>query len=123
MSPVASKYGSTGWTLATSPNLLLTATEAEFQTLVIDYAHLMKWRVAHFRPAQTGKGWRTAMQGDPGFFDLVLARPGHVTLFVELKSEKGQMTPAQWAWVDAVNGDAEIWRPSDWPEIQKTLAR
>jgi len=108
--------------LTTSPNMLLSATEAEFQTLVIDYAHLMKWRVAHFRPAQTGKGWRPALQGDPGFFDLVLARDGTVIL-AELKSEKGQMTPPQWAWVDAVNGDAEIWRPSDWPEIQKILAR
>ena len=113
--------------MTTSPNLLLSATEAEFQTLVIDYAHLMGWRVAHFRPAQTGKGWRTAMQGDPGFFDLVLARNGQV-IFAELKSEKGVMTGAQWAWYHAVKDHAiavyaHIWRPSDWPEIQKILGR
>ena len=109
----------------TTTSTLLSATEAEFQTLVIDYAHLMGWRVAHFRPAQTGKGWRTPMQGDPGFFDLVLARDGWI-IFAELKSEKGQMTPQQWAWYDAVTDDgatAVIWRPSDWSDVQKILGR
>ena len=110
-------------TLPTSPSLL-SATEAEFQTLVIDYAHLMGWRVAHFRPAQSRSGkWSTPMQGDPGFPDLVLARRGSDTLFVELKSEKGVVSPSQWAWFDAVSDDYYIWRPSDWPEIQKILGR
>ncbi len=105
--------------MTTSPSLL-SATEAEFQTLVIDYAHLMKWRVAHFRPAQTGKGWRTAMEGDPGFPDLVLARDG-VVILAELKSEKGQLSASQLQW--SIVADALVWRPSDWPEIQKLLAR
>ena len=105
--------------MTTSPSLL-SATEAEFQTLVIDYAHLMKWRVAHFRPAQTGKGWRTAMEGDPGFPDLVLARNG-VVILAELKSEKGQLSASQLQW--SIVADALVWRPSDWVEVQKILAR
>ena len=106
--------------MTTSPNLLLSATEAEFQTLVIDYAHLMGWRVAHFRPAQTGKGWRTAMQGDPGFPDLVLARNG-VVILAELKSEKGQLSASQLQW--SIVADALVWRPSDWSDVQKILGR
>ncbi len=107
-------------TLTTSPSLL-SATEAEFQTLVIDYAHLMGWRVAHFRPAQSRSGkWSTAMQGDPGFPDLVLARDG-VVILAELKSEKGQLSASQLQW--SIVADALVWRPSDWPEIQKILSR
>ena len=107
--------------MTTSPNTLLSATEAEFQTLVIDYAHLMGWQVMHSRPAQSQSGkWSTPIQGDPGFPDLVLAR-GKVVILAELKAEKGQPSPPQIQWWLAA--DSEIWRPSDWSEIQKKLGR
>jgi hypothetical protein len=107
--------------LTTSPSLLLTATEAEFQALVIDYAHMRGWMVAHFRPSQNARGkWSTPMQGDKGCPDLVLARNGE-TLLVELKSEKGRVSPDQQKWVDAGGGWVAVWRPSDWPMIQRRL--
>ena len=72
-------------------------TEQQLLDAIVQAAKLHGWMVAHFRPALTAKGWRTPMQGDPGFPDLVLARKGEV-LFLELKSQKGRMTEAQTAW-------------------------
>lgn len=94
------------------------ATEADFQTLVVDYARLQGWLVHHTRPARTGKGWRTPIQGDVGFPDLVLARAGRV-VFAELKSEKGRLSAGQSAWLKAVDG--LVWRPSDWQTIKEIL--
>lgn len=106
--------------ITVKPELLKRMTEAEFQQKVIDYAHWNHWLVAHFRPAQTGKGWRTPMQGDPGFLDLVLARRG-VVIFAELKREGKDPTPAQVRWISAIGAKARVWRPSDWPTIQEEL--
>lgn len=89
-------------------------TERELQSAVIECARLLGWRVAHFRPAETSKGWRTPVEADgAGFPDLVMARRGRL-LFVELKSEKGKLRPEQVAWLDALNPLAFVWRPADW---------
>jgi hypothetical protein len=99
-------------------------SEADWQRRVIDAAKLFGWRYAHFRPAQTSKGWRTAMSGDKGFPDLVLVRPPRV-LFVELKSDDGLPSEAQLLWFNdlASSGEAYIWRPRDWTEVYTTLAK
>lgn len=121
--------------------------EDEFQGQIIEYAVLRNWRLIHHRPALTEKGWRTAMQGDPGFPDLVLARRGFV-IFAEVKTETGKLTPDQEKWLSDINGytwdegsHAEwnrvaledlhepgdptqvgvLWRPSDWPTIERIL--
>jgi VRR-NUC domain len=58
-----------------------------------------------------------------GFPDLVLAHrePGHVCYAVELKTDTGQCTKAQEAWLAALAGStgvvAATWRPSQWEEI------
>ena len=60
-------------------------TEREFQRAVVELARLMGWRVHHTRPALTRAGeWRTPIQGDAGFPDLVLCRPPRLIL-AELK--------------------------------------
>lgn len=123
-------------------------TEAAFQRQVIELAQLYGWRVAHFRPARTADGWRTAVQGDgAGFPDLVLARRPEL-IFAELKSERGRPTAAQREWLDQLGSiaqavqlrceaaaeqlgepeppslvDAYLWRPSDWPAIEARLRR
>ena len=89
-------------------------TEDELLSCVVDMARKQYgWRVAHFRPARTNKGYRTLMQGDPGFPDLVLAKEGRV-LFVELKSERGELSAEQEAWLFDLDEQAKVWRPSDW---------
>lgn len=100
-------------------------TEAQFQRAVIDLARTFGWRVAHFRAAMRQSGrWSTPVAADgAGFPDLVLARPGRV-LFRELKTTSGSVKPAQRAWLAALvagGADAGVWRPDDWPLIERTL--
>lgn len=107
--------------------LAVNVTERQFQELVIEYAHLRGWLVHHTRPARTSKGYRTAIQGDTGFPDLVLARNG-IVVFAELKTEKGRTSVYQEAWADALRHEGAsrthevfLWRPSDWRQIMQVL--
>ena len=105
------------------PAKLPKISEAEFQSQVIQLARHCGWKVAHFRPARVivrGKEtWRTPCEGDAaGFPDLVLAKNG-MTWFFELKSEAGKLSENQVAWLEATGGS--VWRPSDWPLIEKFL--
>jgi hypothetical protein len=97
-------------------------SEDDLLKCVIDMAHTFGWLVAHFRPAKTEKGWRTAVQGDVGFYDLVIARKGDVA-FIELKSEKGKLTEGQKEWIEGMRPCGAprhcdylvfVFRPSDW---------
>lgn len=115
-------------------------TEAAFQQQVLDLAALGGWRVAHFRPAQTARGWRTAVAADgAGFPDLVLVR-GPELIFAELKTEKGRLRAEQEAWLSDLQAvasglraagepappavvDVYVWRPSDFDEINARLRR
>lgn len=103
-------------------------TEAEFQSAVIEVARLRGWLVMHQRPAQIRPGrWATAIQGDAGFPDLVLARPRVGELvFAELKREKGRVSVMQRVWLRtlaATGAEAYLWYPSDMPEIVTRLSR
>lgn len=80
---------------------------------IVQAAKLHGWMVAHFRPALTAKGWRTPMQGDPGFPDLVLSKADRPTLFLELKSEKGTHTQSQRAWQKALGDNYRVIYPRD----------
>lgn len=95
---------------------------------VIDLAHALGYRVAHFRPAMTRHGWRTPVSADgAGFPDLVLvrARDGRLVA-AELKAERGTLTPAQQEWLIAL-GRAGIptytWRPADYPDAITAVLR
>lgn len=95
-------------------------TEADFTQAVIELATYRRWKVTHFRPARTMRGWATPVQGDPGFPDLVLARRGDV-IFAELKTEKGRVTQAQAAWATALGSQYRLWRPSQMDDIAREL--
>lgn len=101
-------------------------TEAGFTRTLLKFAKLHGWASAHFRPAMTANGWRTAVQGDgAGFPDLVLVR-GDRLIFAELKVGSRRPTDEQRAWLDALNETAAevyCWHPNDWPHIEKVLAR
>lgn len=92
-------------------------TEAQLQDAVIACARLFGWRVAHFRPAQTARGWRTPVEADgKGFPDLVLARRGEL-IFAELKSDRGRLSDEQAMWMHALEGIGRrfyLWTPAEW---------
>ncbi len=101
-----------------------TYTEAAFTRDVLTLAKRLGWRTAHFRPARTADGWRTAVSGDgKGFLDLLLLRGG--TLIVaELKVGNGKLTPEQAAWVsawEAAGVAVYLWRPENFDEIEAVL--
>lgn len=103
-----------------TPAHLVVAKEMDedaLQSNVLDACKTFHWRVVHFRPAKTDKGWRTAVQGDgEGFPDLIALR-GSRQLAVELKSMTGRVTEEQRAWLDAfakAGSETHVFRPSDW---------
>jgi len=92
-------------------------SEAALQNAIYELAKTLGWRVAHFRPAKTERGWRTAGSYDAaGFPDMVLVKFGRV-LFFECKSEKGIPSVEQRDWIDALNYNRKrcfLVRPSHW---------
>lgn len=90
-------------------------SEADLQTAVLDLCRLRHVLVHHCRPSLTQSGrWATAIQGDGGFPDLVLAGTRGV-LFRELKSAGGRLSPQQRAWLEQLDhaDDVAVWRPED----------
>lgn len=105
--------------LTANATLARAMTEEELLQCVLDAARALSWRSAHFRPAKTERGWRTAVSGDgKGFPDLVLVhrRMGEV-VYVELKRESGKTTPEQDEWIRDLRDAGQrvyVWRPSCW---------
>lgn len=65
-----------------------------------------------------------------GFPDLVLVRPAGPRkgrcLFVELKAEKGRLSPEQEQWIEALKAagaEIYVWRPSQVQEVADVLSR
>lgn len=101
-------------------------TEAQLQRAVIDLARWTGWLVHHARTVQAASGrWQTALQGDTGAPDLLLAHPRHGTLYVELKAAKGRLSDQQQRWRNTLEptGRYRLWRPADWNDIQTTLTK
>lgn len=111
----------------------LIESERAFQDKVIQLAHYCHWKVAHIRPAMTGRTyigkdgrerhvWITPVQADgKGLLDLILVRDR--VLWREIKV-KAKVTPEQQAWLDwlrAAGQDADVWRPEDWGRILSEL--
>jgi len=81
----------------------ILATEAQYQRTILDAAKLLGWRSAHFRPARTRNGWKTAVGGDgAGFPDLLLVHAlAGLVWFVELKRDDNKrLRPEQVEWRD-----------------------
>lgn len=128
-------------------------SEKDFQKAVIEMAERLGWKVAHFHDSRRqvrerdGKVRTIGDKAAAGFPDLVLVHRGESTqtvprncrlVFAELKREKGRPSPAQADWLEALGlvlarggamiGQEErssvyLWRPSDWPLIERVLAR
>lgn len=102
--------------------------EAQFGALFLDMAHEFGWAAAHFRPALTKHGWRTAVQGDgTGWPDWFVIHVGSGDCFAtELKVRYAKPDPQQKLWAlrfAAARIEHHFWWPPDWPEIVARLAR
>ena len=104
-----------------------TVSGSDLQDAIMELAHVLGWRVAHFRPARTQGGWRTPVAGDgKGFPDLVLVRERVV--YAEIKREREALRPEQELWRDwlaAAGQEYYVWRPQDWfgGRIERVLGR
>ena len=107
-------------------------SERELQGVVIDLAHTLGWKVAHFRSVATRRPdgsvrYMTPVQADgAGFPDLVLVRRDRI-LFVELKAQRGQLETAQLDWLGALRfagAETHVWKPAHYfaGDIERTLA-
>lgn len=105
-------------------------TETNFTKQVIDLAHLYQWRVCHFRTSRIQREngqvhYATPVQADgAGFPDLVLAKCGKPILFLELKSDKGVVSPEQEEWLRILNrgsSPALVFHPKDFDKIEALL--
>ncbi len=77
----------------------INISERDFSTQVEDLLKIFSWRWCHFRPAQTQKGWRTALSGDKGLPDYIAVRPPRL-LFAELKDRLSKTIPEQEGWLE-----------------------
>jgi len=107
-------------------NPLLRIGEAQLQGAIIELAKWHGWLVFHPLPVQNQSGrWRTALQGDRGFPDLVLAHKDRGVIFVELKSTIGRVSDFQQLWIDTLRqagAEVYVWRPIDINEARIILS-
>lgn len=98
-------------------HLLRQVSEKEWQAQVVRLAELHGWWAYHPYDSR---------RSTPGWLDLTLIRPPRFVV-AELKTEAGRVSRAQWTVIDLLaecpGVEVFVWRPSDWPEVERTLAR
>ena len=93
----------------------MSLSERDFQKQVTDLLEANGWLWTHTPDSRRNLGHR-------GFPDIVAVKPPY-TLFIEIKTDKGRLSPFQKRWIDALNaadGAAAVIRPKDWENF-KTL--
>jgi len=77
--------------------------EYERQQRITQALRMHGWLHTHFRPLRTEAGYRTPLSGDKGFPDIVAVHPERgLLLFIEVKSDKGKLSPEQKTWIAAL---------------------
>jgi len=98
--------------------------ERDLQDRIIGLAYFTGWKPHAERHAWTKKGYRTPIQGDAGFPDIVLIRGGEI-IFWECKVHPKKPTPAQQLWIDLLalvpGVISRVVYDEDWEYIVETL--
>ncbi len=93
----------------------LAKSEADFQAQIVDLAELNGWWTWHDNDSRRNKA---------GFLDLFILR-GAVLLCLEVKTEKGDISPKQQELVDKLKlvriVQADIVRPRHWDQVVAVL--
>ena len=125
-------------------------SEADFSSSVEELLDMFGWLWEHPRPARIKiagtETYRTAISGHKGRPDYLAVRRGRL-LFIELKAEKGKLSPEQEQWFEdlrecqrtitlepiekgkALRGnfpmitipEIYLWKPSQWDELVALL--
>lgn len=104
-------------------------TERRFMQQVLRYAELMGWRWWHDRATNAPRACKhckrklSLPRNESGHPDLLLIRRPRV-VWAELKAQRTPVTDAQRDWITelrACDQEAYVWRPDDWPEIERVL--
>lgn len=99
----------------------------DLQDAIVQAAHLLGWRAAHFAAARTKDGWRTPARYDAkGWPDLVLVRERVV--FIEVKGDGDGLSMEQSEWIDrlrAAGQEVYVATPPMWRsgEVEAVLRR
>lgn len=91
--------------------MALEMKESEFQREVMNLLRIAGWKVYHANRPQ---------RDERGFPDIVAAKGGEV-LFVELKTDSGELKPEQLEWRREIGRQHYVWRPRDMDEIKKAI--
>lgn len=91
-------------------------SEADLKRIVVDMAHAFGWKVFSLPMNRNVRPVKDAI----GYPDLTLARNGAV-LFLELKTQKGTLSPEQWDWMAQLPAMLVI-RPDDLDTLATVLA-
>jgi len=112
--------------------LAASVPERVLHRQVVATADLMGWASWHDEATNTPRKCDRCgeavkrRRNKKGWPDLFLFR-GSRLIVAELKSEKGRVSPEQQEWLDLFRQipgvEVFVWKPSDWPEILKVLAR
>lgn len=92
-------------------------SEAEFEAVIKELAGWKQYLYYHTHRSQFSPA---------GFPDCVMGRiePTPRLIFAELKSETGELTVEQYAWLyllQKLGHEVYLWKPSEWDEIVKIL--
>lgn len=98
--------------------------ESEWQDQIVAFARERGWFVAHFHASQSARGRHvTAAKYDGrGYPDLTLVRERVV--WVECKSDRGEVSERQQSWLDRIGGaggEVYVWWPKDESEMRSVL--
>lgn len=106
--------------------------EDSWLSCVLDLAKVLGWRRLHILPARIKDKndgtwqYRTPVSGDGRDFpDLLLLRDKR-QIVAELKVGENMPTPGQLQWLAAfklVGAEIYTWRPEDFEEVKRILAR
>ena len=90
-------------------------SEKDFMESIVQLARQTGWMVYHPYDSR---------RSEPGFPDLVMTKHKRLVI-AEIKTETGKTSPAQDKWLETLRTargvKVKLWRPSDWPEIERTL--
>ena len=90
-------------------------SEKDFMESIVQLARNTGWMVYHTYDSR---------RSTAGFPALVMTKHKRLVI-AEIKTETGKTSPAQDKWLETLRTargvKVKLWRPSDWPEIERTL--